>query len=372
MQQTNIVNINTQQFKVINELKFLLIILVLFIHSTGFPPLSRANIDLTTVESWDIYHLIRLIIGYIIGQGAVPAFFLISGFLFFWNVEYFNRKTYISKLKRRVRTLLIPYLLWNLLYILLFLIPLCYHSIKTDTITTSLSNFFKENNIFTLLWSNKRGYPANIPLWFVRDLMVMNLVSPIVYLLVKKLKSVFLLFVLCAWLLRGWINLPFVQNVAFCFFSIGAYLSIKRHNLIALFWQKRTWIFTLTIILFSVDAYQIILKKNWPVINALFIFFLIATFFNLTNKWVKSGKAELPQTLTHQVFFIYCAHDLNIITFYDGMMAKILRDVSPWWFIVLFLTTPAVKIILCMIYRRLMVCCMPKFLKLLEGGRSSL
>ena len=59
--------------------------------------------------------------GLLFGETGVPAFFFISGFLFF-----LSSKVYAQKIKSRVRTLLVPYVFWNglilLSYILLCLI----------------------------------------------------------------------------------------------------------------------------------------------------------------------------------------------------------------------------------------------------------
>ncbi len=49
---------------------------------------------------------------------AVPLFFMISGFLFFVGVNKFDTATYKCKILSRARTLLIPYLIWNLIYLL--------------------------------------------------------------------------------------------------------------------------------------------------------------------------------------------------------------------------------------------------------------
>ena len=55
----------------------------------------------------------------IIGRFSVPMFFLISGFLFYRNGTLTHNE-YASKLHHRLYTLLIPYLLWNLLAFLFF------------------------------------------------------------------------------------------------------------------------------------------------------------------------------------------------------------------------------------------------------------
>ena len=56
-----------------------------------------------------------------LGETGVPGFFFISGFLFFHS-----KKTHRQKISSRIHTLLIPYLLWNLillgLYVVAFLV----------------------------------------------------------------------------------------------------------------------------------------------------------------------------------------------------------------------------------------------------------
>ena len=46
--------------------------------------------------------------GLLLGETGVPAFFFVSGFLFFYS-----HKSYSDKLKSRVKSLLIPYVFWN-------------------------------------------------------------------------------------------------------------------------------------------------------------------------------------------------------------------------------------------------------------------
>ena len=48
------------------------------------------------------------------GQFAVPLFFIISGFLFFRTA--YTQLDVKRKLYNKVHTLLVPYLLWNLIY----------------------------------------------------------------------------------------------------------------------------------------------------------------------------------------------------------------------------------------------------------------
>ena len=61
--------------------------------------------------------------GLILGETGVPAFFFISGFLFFYS-----SKSYFQKIHSRVHSLLIPYIFWNgLILMIYFLLEMMGH-----------------------------------------------------------------------------------------------------------------------------------------------------------------------------------------------------------------------------------------------------
>ena len=85
----------------IKVISFVCIIMVLYIH-TGFPEY--------VIKTMPLPVLVRdLTIG-VIGPCAVPMFFMISGFLFFQNIQnpFCDIKT---KMVKRIRTLLIPFII---------------------------------------------------------------------------------------------------------------------------------------------------------------------------------------------------------------------------------------------------------------------
>lgn len=48
-------------------------------------------------------------------------FFFISGYYAFYKKDWSQRSVWTVELKKRVKTLLVPYLLWNSLYIIILL-----------------------------------------------------------------------------------------------------------------------------------------------------------------------------------------------------------------------------------------------------------
>lgn len=116
--------------------------------------------------------------------GCVPAFYIISGFLFFSSKKHFDQASYIAKLKRRFRSLIIPYLLWNLIASAIFLfktIALGYDGM--GIVNNGSVNFLRFLEGF---WATADGYPFDFPMWFIRDLIIMIIVSPVFYILARR------------------------------------------------------------------------------------------------------------------------------------------------------------------------------------------
>lgn len=119
---------------------------------------------------------------------AVPGFFFISGFLFFKN---FSLKSYGDVLKKKVHTLMIPYILWNLIG---FLYAYCVSNVSflkqfssMDTVELTLQT------IFEALFLHK----YNTVCWYLLSLMGLIIISPIIEVCIdKKNKAILFLFLL--------------------------------------------------------------------------------------------------------------------------------------------------------------------------------
>lgn len=98
--------------KTITFLRFPLIVAVVFIHTDLFNA-TAGGASPVNEGLFPMYSLLRHVISEELARIAVPLFFFVSGFLFFYRSE-FSLKTYGQKLKKRVRTLLIPYIFWNM------------------------------------------------------------------------------------------------------------------------------------------------------------------------------------------------------------------------------------------------------------------
>ena len=191
-------------------ISFLLSILVFFIHSNFAKEIVSDSI--ISVVNYKVSYFFSNSIT----RFAVPMFFMMSGISFFKN---YDNKKYLAKIKARLFTLVIPYLLWNTIWMLW-------------EIFTSYSFLakFSENNVPYPLnpISILKGvffYGCNVPFWFVFDLIVFSFAAPLVFLVIKN-KYVGIISVVCLSVVSLFgIYLPmdvFYYPMSIVFYLVGA------------------------------------------------------------------------------------------------------------------------------------------------------
>ncbi|HEY1021732.1 MAG TPA: acyltransferase family protein, partial [Flavisolibacter sp.] len=117
------------------------------------------------------------------GQGltriTVPVFFLISGYLFFQHITG-SYSEFIPKFRTRVKTLLIPYLLWSAWGLVFFFALQQIPQARSFFNNTLIENFSASEILHTLLFD-----PIPYQLWFVRNLLYLVAFSPLIYWVLK-------------------------------------------------------------------------------------------------------------------------------------------------------------------------------------------
>ena len=106
------------QSAVIDWLRMPLAVAVVFIHSFGSGDIDLAALHEEPLTMAAVYDWLRIAGSNVAFAFAVPAFFMFSGFLFFYKVDHWDMSVYGAKLRKRARTLLVPYLLWLALSVL--------------------------------------------------------------------------------------------------------------------------------------------------------------------------------------------------------------------------------------------------------------
>ena len=118
----------------------------------------------------------RLLPLFVLTNAAVPTFFVISSLLYFqhWQPTW---ACYRQKLLSRVRSLLVPYLLYNVLFYGYYVVKIhVLHMSTTKVIPTDLGGV-----LLCILQSVPDGV-----LWYVRDLFLFALIAPLIGLVLRK------------------------------------------------------------------------------------------------------------------------------------------------------------------------------------------
>lgn len=216
------IKLSQDESKSITLLKGLSILLVIFIHA-DFRKYLPSSINSGLFDLW------MQIITRILVENAVPIFFFLSGFLFFKWLPFFFKKRYTfkNKLKSRFRTLFIPYIFWTLWG---FFIPFSLQIILglehyfTGTKLKYIADFTVIDYI-RMFWDIRDGLPILSTLWFLRDLIIMILLTPLISYLIKLFKHWLILFIGIIYLFYPFHNSG-ISSTGLFFFISGAYFSI--------------------------------------------------------------------------------------------------------------------------------------------------
>jgi surface polysaccharide O-acyltransferase-like enzyme len=335
----------------------------------------------------DWYYYFNVLFSEVLACLCVPTFFVVSGYLFFYKTD-FDEKVYIQKLKKRFRTLMIPYLLWNLIALLVKatkMLPI-FSSIfqNMDNIEFRFSlirlfrTFFYDDGNSGLFIDHFQiihvttPLPINGPMWYVRDLMVIILLTPLIYWLTKKFKYWFIIGLAIYLYLFGHLLLPegsylsLVIDYMF-FFSWGAYYSINKQNLISEM-QKLKYVAYIFIPAIFIDLFTIDTKYNTYFFLPYIIIGIISIFI-ITSILLEKGKLHINNTLANCSFFVFALHslilnDLGKLLF----MACQLND-TPLVLLFLYTAIPTITIVICVWLYKLLNKYLPTICGLLTGGR---
>ena len=352
-----------RQSEVVEAMRPLLIVLVLFIHTL---PEIRIPVEIQ-FSSMGLYRILSEMISHNLGGIAVPCFFLISGFFFFYKYEKkWNFKFYLIQLKKRSRTLLIPYLIWNLLFILAIVMKnyvFRFFALENDDFLLTVQT----HSWFELLWS----IPINFPLWYLRDLICMVVLSPLFFFFFRYTKISGLLLLMGAYLFGWRINMPGFSTTAFFFFGSGAFLALNKKNILFVCARFRYPIALAALFFLCCATYYNGTAYHGYILRV-FVPFGVITAVNMTNRIVCYEKwRKILHSLSVTVFFIYAIHIIYIMNWLKGGFYKTVLVHDGWGMILGYLLIPCICLGVCIsLYFILSKVC-PRLLAVLTGNRIS-
>lgn len=340
-------------------MRFPLIVLVVYAHSLGF-----GNIDVTAYSTgWNVYHFFSEMISHNFTKLAVCWFYTISGYFFFYSLKEgcFSAKWVIGKWKKRIRSLLIPYLIWNILFVLLTLLK-DWALTKAGLYVRGDARWLLDSGISYWFW----GGPADFPLYFMRDLMILSLFAPLWYLFVRKCKWLSLALLVIMYVSPFCPSIPTMR--AMFFFPLGAWLGIWRINMLAICRSVKIPAALCTVILLPIATYYNSSDYHEWLLRALYPFAMIS-FMNICDKLASNEKrCEWLVSMSGTVFFIFAVHELFILGWTKGLFLRLIGNGLAASY-VSYICVPIIVLTVCVLLYKLASRIMPKTLAFMCGGR---
>lgn len=299
--------------RIISFLRFPMIVGIVLIHS---------GVDIDGISSYPLYEYVvtKGIIG-TFTRVCVPLFFLISGYLFFCNIKSYDCHTFVDKLKKRGRSLLEPYLFYNALAICLFALMGLVRPELQSGVVPPLSQWTPVL-VASLFWDYGNNLPIVPQFWFIRNLMIIVLLTPLLYWLVKRTKLLVVIVLGSLWGGNIWeFGIPGMMGLFY--FTLGAYLALNSMSLfhVANKFYRIGYSYPFVAIFDIVtkgEDYNIYLHNIGVLLGILLV-------LNLLGRWLTKNPSMLPNRfLLASTFFIFAMHSP-----YNGKIVAIMLHLLP-------------------------------------------
>ena len=306
-----------------------------------------------------------------IASVAVPLFFFISGFLYFYRTEW-GVPAYKRKTLSRVRTIVVPFCVWT--------VPVLAYMLLVYKLGLTRSTLCAENatlwdwvkDIFGLAnFSETSGLalPLYGPFWFIRDLFVVGLLSPLWHFLLKRAGIPTLLSLGALWFAYRGIQIPGLSTTAIFFFCAGAYFSIHGRDFTEDFSKIGVPAAALYLPLLIADALTKGASFNWIPHRAFICVSIVAVVFAV-SRGIASGKLRESAFLSGATFFVYAGHNAAyFVSPMEKALAYFYVPASSAEVVVVYFAKAAVEIGVCLLGYWLVKRLAPWSLPFLTGGR---
>lgn len=350
------------QSDLIDLARFPLIVGVLLIHTDLGGLVVNGELLLKSSNYPFFFHWYYLF-SQILARIAVPAFFFISGYLFFFK-PIDGLIPWLGKIKKRFYSLFIPYVIWNLIYMAFYFAG-----------SRLLPSLFSGNNAYTIsaffsyFWNFQSGMPLDYPLWFVRDLMIVCLFSYVIYWCIGKMKFLFVAILGLIWYFDLMPNLPNGFNsCAFFFFSLGAYFSIEKLYFIELFRKIKLPVIVTYMLIVVIELICCSAEFDWMLyLHNIGLLLGIVSIFNVLDYLYNNFNLKNNPFISGSVFFLFAYHAIPL-----ALLTKIackyiiLTNVS---LVLIYILSPAVVAIMGILFYYIVKRILPNRSFILTGGR---
>lgn len=301
---------------------------------------------------WGSCYVVPHFVSRVLPTFAVPLFFAISGYLFFLKRRDFGVCDYVEKLKKRLLTLLVPYVVWNILAFALYsLKSIAGGQVLENTLSPDIfwgCKTFGTATVNWLGWSLAASTaPVLMQLWFVRDLIVCVVFTPFIYTVLRRGGFVGLLLFAVVYYGHLWPNFGGMSFTGPWFFALGAWFSISGNDPIRS--TRRLLAPSLALLLPAWLALELF-PDGENIVHALFqpTYVLAAMVTSIHLADLLSRRSAVGRFMPDSSFFVYASHTMVLLPL-TGAAATLSSGCGMLIQVLSFLACPMVSIATCLL-----------------------
>lgn len=336
----------------IRNIQFIAIILVVLQHSFFIKEKDYFS------DNFEINNFIQYFFSTGLSKISVPIFFIISGYLFFFDFRN-SLNSYMVKYKKRIKTLLIPYIFFSIFWFLL---------IYTVKIFIKDENMTFNNILKDLFGSNPIAYQ----LWFIRDLIFLIMASPLIFYGISNSKGYILILFFLLWFFLPVYELWERLRESLFFFSFGAMISIigqRKTNIEIKLWNV-ILITTIWILVLIVKSIYNICYSDGDYLNH--ILSKSSICLGIVSIWgaydfIKQNR--FLSVYSPYTFIIYLLHAPIMIILVQKIIFKILIIHNEITYIINYFASTIITICLCILLGFLLKKHIPNLYSIITGNR---
>lgn len=212
--------------------------------------------------------------------------------------------------------------------------------------------------------------PACYQFWFIRDLMIIIIFTPVIYYIIKKTKTIGIVILSVLYILGILPKLIFYSDDHYLFL-LGAFFSINNIDLIGFIKENKLnricLFYPLSLILSLLFHYEII-DIEYNFFHKINIIIGIIMILFLSCKMIESDKIFINDKLKDSTFFLYAYHGLPI-SLMSKLCIKYLPIQSGLNLIIYFILINIIILLVGFYFYYLMKRYVPKITNIICGNR---
>ncbi|MCU0394455.1 MAG: acyltransferase [Chitinophagaceae bacterium] len=355
-------------------LTFMCIVLLAYVHGYNLKnpylaPFSSVKESLTFTTFFE----------YLVANGLlrfrIPILFMISGYLY----VLYDNQPYGTRIAKRFRTLLLPYLLWSALA-LLFTFLLQQLPYTARIVETAHIDQLGDNRPYTeigwggIIWRWLLN-PTAYQLWFILVLFVYNLIYPFIRWILLRYAWIWLSITGFLWF--TFFNLGFIEGQGLFFFSLGAWFKLHNKSIEKpprWYSEGIAWILFIGLCVIKTFLAFELEGDTMPTFVILSIIYNLSVLCGIVAVWYSTDRLSalamnnpLFRRATGYSFFLYGMHIPLLPYAMTAVMG--IGAAFPLYRITAYLLLPAAVMALCLLCGWLLKRLWPDGYALIAGGR---